>query len=80
MLVKHRKVQSDDCVPRGKLILRKNRGCHDILSYQCAETPQVLPRWEVSGGHGSIPIFRARAFPLHSGGAERLGAGKLMCA
>uniref|UniRef100_A0A8C9F1Y9 Solute carrier family 23 member 1 n=1 Tax=Pavo cristatus TaxID=9049 RepID=A0A8C9F1Y9_PAVCR len=29
------------------------------------------------GGHGSIPIFRARAFPLRFGGAEKEGAGNL---
>lgn len=42
-----------------------------LLSYKSAETSQALPSWEVRGGCVSTPTFRARAFFLHFGGAER---------
>lgn len=70
MIVKHRKVQGDNCVPGGKLV-EKREAVMTLLSYRSAETSQALPSWEVRGGCVSTPTFRARAFFLHFGGEER---------
>lgn len=57
---------------------KKTEAVMTHLPYQCAEMPQALPRWEMSGDHGSAPVFGARDFPLSFGGAGRESEGKLM--